>query len=587
MIIKKIYIENFGKLSKVEMTFDKGLNEIFKENGWGKSTISAFIKAMFYSMPAKKKGYELNFDRVRYNPWQGGKFGGYLEFESKDGNFRITRFFGNTPEGDFYELTNLKTNTTEDKEQEVLGEKLFGLGRESFEVTAFFPQLQFASTTNAQITANLTGVDKFQYDLSNVNQAIKIIDDKIKDIKKEKPKKEEIAQIKREVKQSQELIDDKISKRQEYGVNLKEIEKEIKTLQDKIKEKKEEINLQKSIYQNKIKIEQQYNEKNAEKGELLEKLNKLKDEQIAQESDKKKTNKQKRKVTLTTIPFVLAAFAIIVLIAMHILPIIFAVLGALGLISLYIIALFFVLKKNNEKEGIQEENNYDEIKNTTVLIASVNEKLLFLGEQLETFKEIKEPDQGQLENLLEEEKNKEIQKITIENDIARLVKDTDDLIEQNDRNNDELNALIENEEEMTKKIEILSKTKEFLFQAKENVSTRFVVPVNDQLKNLLSKFNDVKKDYLINTEWIVKEQTNYGLKDLEYSSQGLKDIVSFCQRITLINEVYKKEKPVIILDDTFVNLDDKNLKIAKSIVEEISKDFQTIYICCNERCNVK
>ena len=587
MIIKKIYVENFGKILKIELSFEKGINEIYKENGWGKSTITAFIKAMLYGMPAKKKGNELNFDRVRYNPWQGGKFGGFLEFEGDKENFRITRYFGNTPEGDFYELRDLKTNTIEDKEQEILGEKLFGLGRESFEVTAFFPQLKFASTTNTQITANLTGVDKFQYDLSNVEQAIKIIDGKIKDLKKDKPKKEEIIQIKREIKQNQELIEEKILKRQEEGAKIKESEKEIGLLQDKIKEKREEINLQKSIYLNKVKIEEQVNEKNVEKGKLLEELNKLKDEKIAQDSTNKKESKPKGKAVLTSIPFVLTAFVMIALIAMHILPIIFAVLGALVLISLYIITLFFVLKKSNEKEDEKEENNYDEIKNLSSKIASVNENLLLLSAQLETLKEIKEPDQSRLEAFLEDEKNKEIEKITLENDSKRIIREIDDLIEINDRKNDELNLLIEREEETTKKIEILLKTKGFLLQAKENVSTRFIVPINEQLKKFLSKFSEVKKDYVVNTEWNVKEQTNYGLKDLEYSSQGLKDIVSFCQRITLINEIYKKEKPVIILDDTFVNLDDKNLKIAKSIVEEISKDFQTIYICCNERCSIK
>lgn len=587
MIIKKIYIENFGKLSKIELSFEKEINEIYKENGWGKSTITAFIKAMLYGMPAKKKGNELNFDRVRYNPWQGGKFGGFLEFEGDKENFRITRYFGNTPEGDFYELRDLKTNKIEDKEQEILGEKLFGLGRESFEVTAFFPQLKFASTTNTQITANLTGVDKFQYDLSNVEQAIKIIDGKIKDVKKDKPKKEDIVQIKREIKQNQELIDEKISKRQDDWAKLKESEKEIGLLQDKIKEKREEINLQKSIYLNKVKIEEQVNEKNVEKGKLLEELNKLKDEKLAQDSTNKKESKPKGKAILTSIPFVMVAFAMIVLIAMHILPIIFAVLGALVLISLYIITLFFVLKKSNEKEDEKEENNYDEIKNLNSKIAYVNENLLLLSAQLETLKEIKEPDQSRLETLLEDEKNKEIEKITLENDSKRIIREIDDLIEINDRKNDELNLLTEREEETIKKIEILSKTKEFLLQAKENVSTRFIVPVNEQLKKFLSKFSEVKKDYVVNTEWNVKEQTNYGLKDLEYSSQGLKDIVSFCQRITLINEIYKKEKPVIILDDTFVNLDDKNLQIAKGIIKEISKDFQTIYICCNERCSIK
>ena len=128
--------------------------------------------------------------------------------------------------------------------------------------------------------------------------------------------------------------------------------------------------------------------------------------------------------------------------------------------------------------------------------------------------------------------------------------------------------------------------KDYLLSAKENVSKRFIVPVNEKLKEVLSKFNFAGRDYVVDTSWKVKENTNFGTKDFEYSSQGLKDIISFCQRINLIQDVYKKEKPIIILDDTFVNLDDQNLMIAKEIVREISNEYQILYICCNERCMI-
>ena len=59
MIIKKIHIENFGKLSNVDLQFDKGLNEIFAENGWGKTTLSIFIKAMFYGMPPARENIKM------------------------------------------------------------------------------------------------------------------------------------------------------------------------------------------------------------------------------------------------------------------------------------------------------------------------------------------------------------------------------------------------------------------------------------------------------------------------------------------------------------------------------------------------
>ena len=56
MILKRLHIENFGKLSNLDIDFDSSLNQLLKDNGWGKSTLTVFIKAMFYGMSAKTRG---------------------------------------------------------------------------------------------------------------------------------------------------------------------------------------------------------------------------------------------------------------------------------------------------------------------------------------------------------------------------------------------------------------------------------------------------------------------------------------------------------------------------------------------------
>ena len=47
-------IENFGCLSGQTFVFSDGLTAILEENGFGKSTLAAFIKAMFYGLPPAK-----------------------------------------------------------------------------------------------------------------------------------------------------------------------------------------------------------------------------------------------------------------------------------------------------------------------------------------------------------------------------------------------------------------------------------------------------------------------------------------------------------------------------------------------------
>ena len=54
MKLLKCHIENFGKLSNYDYSFEDGLNTIKEENGFGKTTFASFIKAMFYGMEAKR-----------------------------------------------------------------------------------------------------------------------------------------------------------------------------------------------------------------------------------------------------------------------------------------------------------------------------------------------------------------------------------------------------------------------------------------------------------------------------------------------------------------------------------------------------
>ena len=55
MFIKKVYIENFGNISEKSFILDKGINQFIYENGWGKSTLAVFIKAMLYGLEEKGK----------------------------------------------------------------------------------------------------------------------------------------------------------------------------------------------------------------------------------------------------------------------------------------------------------------------------------------------------------------------------------------------------------------------------------------------------------------------------------------------------------------------------------------------------
>ena len=107
MKILKCHIENFGKLSDYNYEFKDELNTIKEDNGYGKTTFASFIKAMFYGLDYKKNTKVL-IDRKKYDPWQGGAFGGSIEFEINKKKYKIERFFGKKETDDTFKLYDLK-----------------------------------------------------------------------------------------------------------------------------------------------------------------------------------------------------------------------------------------------------------------------------------------------------------------------------------------------------------------------------------------------------------------------------------------------------------------------------------------------
>ena len=69
MQILRIHIENFGKLHDFDMEFREGLNHINAANGWGKSTLAAFLKAVFYGLEATTRRSLKENERKKYLPW--------------------------------------------------------------------------------------------------------------------------------------------------------------------------------------------------------------------------------------------------------------------------------------------------------------------------------------------------------------------------------------------------------------------------------------------------------------------------------------------------------------------------------------
>lgn len=94
MVIRELYIKNFGKFSEQTFRFTDGVQVISGENEWGKSTLHAFIRAMLFGMERKRGKAAARDDFTRYEPWDGaGVYGGVMRFSCGGRNFRLERRF--------------------------------------------------------------------------------------------------------------------------------------------------------------------------------------------------------------------------------------------------------------------------------------------------------------------------------------------------------------------------------------------------------------------------------------------------------------------------------------------------------------
>ena len=53
-------------------------------------------------------------------------------------------------------------------------------------------------------------------------------------------------------------------------------------------------------------------------------------------------------------------------------------------------------------------------------------------------------------------------------------------------------------------------------------------------------------------------------------------------RMALVDAMYREEKPMVVFDDPFVNLDREKTEAALKFLEEIGKEYQVIYFTCHE-----
>lgn len=647
----------FGNLKNFEYEFTGGLNTVKQDNGWGKSTLATFVKAMFYGLDDGKRSVAEN-ERTRFKPWNStDAFGGSVEFKWGEGEYRIERFFGAKKSDDTVRLFDKKTGKQFDRTED-LGGRIFSIDEAGFLSTTFFSQKDFEVKSNTSLTAKFNEVNEIQ-DTALFDKAVAKLEAKARSYKYSGNRgiipeiKDEIYSVNGEIERARRAGSE-AEKIKETLVFYEKENARLSAYKEKLTErigvagKAEAVAIRRARYLkcaeeiellserkraadyvlngNRVNLEtisglKDYAAelvKNGERERMIES-----DVKTLEEAETRKPDGTKRKkIACFSAAGVAAIIAIILLFALSgavkTIAAIFLVVAAIAVACAVTIkppknddSLY--LKKKAELDEYRAMNaecarsldnilagyNADksrgyaaainEIENAYSLSKDLAEKINAATAEAETLK--KEGADKTVEATADnvDALNAELKAVQTEYDKnSRALADKRLYLRSYETESDSLCDLENKKAELADRLkqaeeqsDLVKTTLEFLKQADENLKIKYRAPLAESLNKYLSFIaGNVKAD--IDTDLKVSVEETGGNRETDYYSKGYRNLFEICKRFALTDVLFTDEKPFIVLDDPFYNLDDKKLKQSLSLIKKLSESYQIIYLVCHE-----
>lgn len=131
--------------------------------------------------------------------------------------------------------------------------------------------------------------------------------------------------------------------------------------------------------------------------------------------------------------------------------------------------------------------------------------------------------------------------------------------------------------------ETIQLTKKYITQAKDNITAKYLgktIAGFNKYNEAISGNSD--EQFEMDTDFGITKQVGGTTKPTEAFSKGTRDLYNLASRLALIDSLYEKENPFLILDDPFTAFDDKKTKAALKMLREFSKERQIIYFTCSD-----
>ena len=650
MKLISLYIENFGGLHGFSLNFSEGLTTVCRPNGFGKTTLAEFIRAMFYGFPRKGRSLEKS-PREKYTPWQGGVWGGNLVFSHEGHTYRLERTFGAVPKQDTFALIDQETGKQTRRFSENIGMELFGLDGESFARSVYLPQTaEKGSLTTAGIQAKLSNLVEDQEDIGNFDRAVAALKTARSACL---PYRGTGGEVARAVEQLARLQEEEtcLSARQ---AELERMDAELPGLQAQLEaHKRSRTELAGCIRQASADgLRREYGALVRRQEQLVQKRDALlaryesgmpTEQQLQQCQENLDLTRQLRRERteileiLAGMPenrpgigrillWIAAVCGILtgaVLTAMELLPWAWAALavgvlaGAGALVcrgrtgdrakrsdlmaeaeekaraaAEHETAAKVFLRKYSDASPLRETlrnicSDCREFRETEAALAAISREIAAFrrvhGEMLplstaapgESLERMQEREQLLLERIeqlsatvAEQRRNRDL----LVQDLSRL----SSIREEKKRWQERLVRCRE-------RAGLLDDTVNFLYQARENLQTGYLQPLRESFSGYMETLAGENGGGILMTPELEVQLERAGQsRRMGYFSAGQTDLVLLCMRFALVDALFARKRPVVILDDPFVNLDDAHLALALRMLQVLAEDRQILYMTCSE-----
>lgn len=455
---------------------------------------------MFYGFAGETKRTELEKERKRYQPWQGGTYGGQLTFTADGKYYLLSRVFGKTAKGDSFRLQDANTLLDSTDFTEQIGQELFGINAESFMRTIYIGQAEceaFAATDS--VSAKLGDQMEETEDMASYDVANKKLADAINQMS-DKRSTGKLAKLEREAHVLSQEIQAKMAVQEELG-----------SVSNQLTAVKAHWN---ACVAGKLPAETNEEETTNISGQE-------RSDTIQRRRSEKNLQRKYKGITGVVLGLLVIVYALLAAGKGYCMLIL--ICGGFSMIAGACMLLGYAIgrkKRQPESKSVQPKSlSEKQQKQRASELEALSRQILQYSRRLDEL-------ESEYDALTE--KKRKLQSL-----------------------NEEVITLRE-------KCDIIQKTKAFLTQAKENYGARYQAPVMDAFRRYYEMLTgDAGTAYGLSATFEMERQEQGMYRNMGYFSRGYQDLTGLCMRLAFADAMYREKKPFLILDDPFVNLDEE------------------------------